>query len=307
MFPNQTLLKQKRSICRTLLSTAASLSVLAGTAAAQNVAVGAQYDSTHVYMAPTDTDAFVKCFLGTFGGTSTKQVVTTVTPTPSKTTSQLLQTPVGLVSLFGFTTPIPAHFGTERNGYLVTDMKTAIAQARAAGADVLVEPFPDPIGIDAIVQWPGGVNFQLYWHTRPPSYAPLKHVPENRVYLSRDRADAFVRAFLKFSQGSVVSDVADAPGKEIGKPEAAIRRIRIESTFGRMVVYVSDGHLPWPYGAENTGYEVDDLDATLAKAKSLGATVLTDPADFGNRRSAMVQFPGGYVAEIHSAAAKQSR
>jgi hypothetical protein len=36
--------------------------------------------------------AFVKAFLGTFGGISTKQVLVTVTPTPSSTSSHLVQT-----------------------------------------------------------------------------------------------------------------------------------------------------------------------------------------------------------------------
>ena len=218
---------------KSLLATAAFLFALA--ANSQSVAVAPQYDSTHVYIAPADIDAFVKCFLGTFGGTSTKQVVTTVTPTPSKTTSQLLQTPVGMVSLFGFTTPIPVPFGTERNGYLVTDMKSAISAARAAGADVLVEPFPDPIGIDAIVQWPGGVNLQLYWHTTAPSYAPLPHIPENRIYLSKGRADIFVHAWLKFSGGKVMDDDT-VPGSVIGQTNTTVRRIRIESKFGKMLI-----------------------------------------------------------------------
>ena len=99
---------------------------------ASTVAVGAQYDTTHVYVSPSDVDAFVASFLGTFGGKSTKQVVATVTPTPSKTTSQLLQTPVGTVSLFGFLTPIPTPFGAERTGYLVTNMDAAITAARAS-------------------------------------------------------------------------------------------------------------------------------------------------------------------------------
>jgi hypothetical protein len=109
------------------------------------VAVGPQYDTTHVYVAPENVDAFVKAFLGTFGGCSTKQVVVTVTPTPSSTSSQLLQTPVGTVSLFGFKTPVPYPFGAERTGYLVTDFDSAIVSAKSAGADILVAPFPDPI------------------------------------------------------------------------------------------------------------------------------------------------------------------
>jgi hypothetical protein len=133
--------------------------------AAPLMGVGAQYDTTHVYVAPDDVDKFVASFTATFGGQSTKQVVATVTPTPSSTTSQLIQTPVGTVSVFGFKTPIPYPFGAERTGYLVTDLDAAIKAARAAGADVVVAAFPDPIGRDAVVQWPGGVNMQLYWHT----------------------------------------------------------------------------------------------------------------------------------------------
>jgi hypothetical protein len=284
---------------------------VAGTASAQGVtgdkgvAVAPQYDTTHVYVAPGDVDAFVKSFLGTFGGKSTPQVIVTVTPTPSKTSSQLLQTPVGTVSLFGFRTPIPVPFGTERTGYLITDMQTAIRKARADGANVIVTSFPDPIGADAVLQWPGGVNMQLYWHTKAPSYAPFVHIPENRVYVSEDRVAEFEKAFLQFSHGKIVSDDKQLPGDEIGKPGVPLHRIRIESTFGKMVIYVTDGHLPYPYGAENTGYEVDNLDATLAKAKSLGVQVLVQPTTSGHRRSVMVRFPGGYVAEIHQAISPQ--
>ncbi len=44
---------------------------------------------------------------------------------------------------------------------------------------------------------------QLYWHTTAPSYAPLVTVPENRVYVSSDQADAFVHDFTVFSGGRV--------------------------------------------------------------------------------------------------------
>src|ERR1700747_2039151 len=193
------------------------------------VAVGPQYDTTHVYVAPQDFDRFVASLVATCGGTTTKQGVFTVTPTPSSTMSQLVMTPVGTISVFGFKTPIPYPFGMERTGYLVTDMNEAIGAARATGADVLVTAFNDPIGKDAIIQWPGGVNTQLYWHTTAPSYAPLQTVPENRVYVSPDRVDAFVRSFLAFSHGSVVSDETRAPGAEIGRPAESYRRVRIES------------------------------------------------------------------------------
>lgn len=270
--------------------------------AAPTVAVGAQYDTTHVYVAPDKVDAFVKAFLGTFGGTSTKQVVATVTPTPSSTTSQLLQTPVGTVSLFGFTTPIPYPFGRERTGYLVTDLDAAVDSAKSTGADVLVEPFPDPIGRDVVIQWPGGVNTQLYWHFKTPSYQPFQMVPENRVYVSSIRVAEFLQSFLAFSHGKVVSDDPHAPGVEIGRPGDTFRRIRVESLFGKLTILVTDGHLPYPYGTEVTGYEVASLTETLAKAKPLGVSVLVQPYSSSGRTAAMVEFPGGYVAEIHEIA-----
>jgi predicted enzyme related to lactoylglutathione lyase len=272
----------------------------AQTAESVSVAVGPQYDTTHVYVAPEEFDRFVASLLATFGGTKTKQGVFTVTPTKSSTMSQLVLTPVGSVSVFGFKTPIPYPFGLERTGYLVTDMDEAVRAAKATGADVLVAAFNDPIGRDAIIQWPGGVNTQLYWHTTPPSYSPLQTIPENRVYVSPDRVDAFVRSFLAFSHGSVVSDEAQAPGAEIGRPAETYRRVRIESKFGKLTAFVTDGHLPYPYGRETTGYEVTNLVETLAKAKAAGVDVLVPPYKTDERDSAIVRFPGGYIAEIHS-------
>ncbi|NEI72256.1 glyoxalase [Rhizobium lusitanum] len=272
-------------------------------AAHPQVGVGSQYDTSHVYVDPDKVDAFASSFVATFGGASTKQVVATVTPTPSSTTSQLLQTPVGTVSLFGFKTPIPFPFGAERTGYLVTDLDQAIAAARAAGASLVVDAFPDPIGRDAVIQWPGGVNMQLYWHTTKPSYTAFDKIPENRVYVSPDAVDKFVKAFLTFSKGKVVADDRQAPGVEIGRPNDTFRRLRIESVYGRMTVLATDGHLPFPYGHETTGYEVADLAATLDKAKANGATVLVNAFTSDKRQAAMVEFPGGYVAEIHAAAA----
>jgi len=264
------------------------------------LAVGPQYDTTHVYVAPEDFDRFVTSFVATFGGSTSKQGVFTVTPTPSSTMSQLVFTPVGTLSVFGFKTPVPYPFGAERTGYLVTDFDAAVRAARASGADVIVAPFNDPIGRDAIVQWPGGVNMQLYWHTTAPNYATLQTIPENRVYVSPDRADAFIRSFVLFSGCTVVGDDAQAPGVEIGRPSETYRRVRIASTFGNVAVLVTDGHLPYPYGRELTGYETLDLDTTLAQAKLAGARVLVEPYSADDRRSAFVQFPGGYIAEVHA-------
>lgn len=267
---------------------------------ARDYAVGPQYDTTHVYVPADDFDRFVAALLATFGGTASQKGEFTVTPTSSRTLSQLVLTPVGTLSVFGFRTPVPAPFGSERTGYLLSDFDAGIAAARAAGADVLVEPFPDPIGRDAVVQWAGGVNMQFYWHTVPPDYPVLVTVPENRVYLSAGKADAFVRQWMRFSKGRVLSDNPRAPGAEIGAPGKTFRSIALESRFGRVLVLVTDGHLAWPFGRELTGYAVSDLAATLEKGRAAGVEVLVGPYAAGDRDAAMVRFPGGYIAEIHA-------
>jgi len=292
---------------RFLMTAIALFSLVAAlaTPADSNFGVGAQYDTTHVYVQPEDFDKFVASLVATFGGNTTKEGVFTVTPTPSKTMSQLVLTPAGTLSVFGFQTPVPYPFGAERTGYLVTNLDAAVRAAQADGADVLVRPFDDPIGKDAVIQWPGGVNMQLYWHTTPPSYPALQTIPENRVYVSPERAAAFVKSFLAFSHGKVVSDNAHAPGVEIGRASDTYRRIRISSVFGAMAVFVTDGHLPYPYGREMTGYAVANLADTLGKAKAAGVSVLDGPYSADGRNSAMVQFPGGYIAEIHSTASEK--
>jgi hypothetical protein len=141
---------------------------------------------------------------------------------------------------------------------------------------------------------------QLYWHFSAPRYDALQTIPDNRIYVSRDRADEFVRDFVRFAQGKVVSDDKRADGGEIGRPNETYRRIRIESGFGKMQVTVSDGHLPYPFGRETTGYEVENVQTTLTRAVANGAKILSARFDGKDRSSAVVEFPGGYIAELHS-------
>jgi hypothetical protein len=279
----------------------ASFSDAAQAGPAPAVAVSPQYDTTHVLVAQEDFDRFTDSLIATFGGSKSQQGVIQVTPTPSQTISQLVFMPVGTISVFGFKTPIPYPFGVERTGYLVTDLDSAVKSAKEQGADVVVSTFPDVFGRDAIVEWPGGVYMQLYWHTKAPNYAPLQTVPENRVYVSQQRAERFVRGFVEFSRGKVVSDDSRAPGVEIGRPGETYRRVRIESNFGRIAVLVTDGHLPYPYGRELMGYEVANLSETLNKATAAGVSVLVSRYSAGDREAAILQFPGGYIAEIHTA------
>ncbi|MEV6026575.1 glyoxalase [Streptomyces sp. NPDC052036] len=267
--------------------------------AQSQIGVGPQYDTTHVYVEPGMLAAFTASWKATFGGTNTAVSVTDVTPTPSRTKSELIFSPVGTLSVFDFQTPVPYPFGAERTGWLLKDFDAGIRRAQASGAYLLVSPFSDPIGRDAVIQFPGGINTQVYWHTTAPSYPPLATVPENRVYVSADAVDAFLRSYAKFTGGSVVSDNRRADAGEIGLPGTTYRRIRLSSPFGKTLVMVTDGHLPYPFGREVTGYEVTHLAETLAKAKSSGAKVLWGPHSAAGHGSAVVQFPGGYIVEIH--------
>jgi hypothetical protein len=91
---------------------------------------------------------------------------------------------------------------------------------------------------------------------------------------------------------------------EIGRPSGTYRSVKIESPFGKMNVIVTDGHLSYPYGRELMGYEVATLGDTLDKAKASGVMVLVAPYTSRGREAAVVQFPGGYIAEIHATHAK---
>lgn len=293
----------KKAIYR-FTANAAAIALSAAPAAAASEAVGPQYDSTHVYVAPSSLDAFVHAFVATFGGKPSAPLTVNVLPVPAKTKFQYVWTSAGTLSVFAFLTPIPYPFGQERTGWLVNDMDAALTAARHAGAEVIVDKFKDAIGYDAVIEWPGGLKTQLYWHFTAPSYPPLETIPDNRVYVSGDSVDTFVRDFLKFSGGTVVADDGKADAGEIGKPGEWYRRIRIESGFGRMLVMVTDGHLPYPFGREITGYAVTDLDATLAKAKAAGAHLLTPRFEAVDRSTIMLEFPGGYIAEVHALKAK---
>jgi hypothetical protein len=282
---------------------AVSLALLAAAppvSANPQFAVAPQYNATHVYVAVADFDRLVAAILATFGGTAGKKVSTNITPTPSRSFSQLVLTPAGSFSILAFETPIPYPFGLERTGYLVTDVDRAVDAARTLGAAVIVAPFNDPIGRDAVIQWPGGVNMQFYAHVTRPSYPALTFTPENRIYVSPDKADEFVACFVVFTHGKIASDEPRASGADIGRPGDSFRRVRIESIFGWITVLVTDGHLPFPYGRELTGYAVRDLGATLTKVKAAGGTVLLGPYHADRRDAAMVRFPGGYIAEMHA-------
>ena len=87
-----------------------------------SVAVGPQYGTAHVYVAPEDVDRFSESVVATFGGTRSQQAALTITPTPSRT----------------------------------------MRQAKAAGATILVDPYTADRRQAAIVSFPGGYIAEIH-------------------------------------------------------------------------------------------------------------------------------------------------
>ena len=267
--------------------------------AGPGVGVGAQYDAPHIYIQHGMEEAFVHSWLDTFGGTATQPLQLDVTPTPSQTLSDIVLSPVGTLSVFDFSTGIPYPFGQESVGDMVSDLGAGVTAATGSGATVLVAPFNDPVGKDAIVQFPGGVDIQLWIHNVPAVFSPLATIPDNRFYLDPVAADSFIRDWLAFSHGHIAVDDRSANGAEIGLPGTRYRKVLIDSAFGETLVIITNGQLPYPFGRDTMGYAVADLSATLARAKVAGAQVLWGPYREAGLATAIVEFPGGYVCELH--------
>ena len=104
-----------------------SIAVAVATPADSNVGVGPQYDTTHVYVQPEDFDKFVASLLATFGGTTTKQGVFTVTPTAEQDDVATRADARGnRCQSLDSRRPCRIPFGAERTGYLVTDLDAAV-------------------------------------------------------------------------------------------------------------------------------------------------------------------------------------
>jgi hypothetical protein len=67
-----------------------------------------------------------------------------------------------------------------------------------------------------------------------------------------------------------------------------------------MQVLVTAGHLPYPFGHEMTGYEVNDIGVTLVKAKAAGVKIRSAPYTTRDRFTAIAEFPGGCIAEVRT-------
>lgn len=262
-------------------------------------AYGVEYDATHVYVQHGKLNDFITSWEATFGGTNNPPTVFGITPTPSKALASIIHSPVGLLAAYDYQTPVPFPFGAEQTGFGVHDPDSAVRLARRAGATVAVAPWTGPVGREAVISFPGGFSSQIWEQFDMSGFTPVTTQPEFRVYLSEDTISAFLASYLRFTGGRVVSDVRAADGGEIGAPRTTYHRLRLKTPFGNTVVLANQGDWNYPYGRDTTGYSVTDVVATVAKATANGATVLSGPYRSKDRTSVLLQFPGGYIAEIH--------
>ncbi|WP_156934722.1 glyoxalase [Pseudonocardia spinosispora] len=301
-------MKRTRIIALAAIGMASLVVSACGTASAPqstaNVAAaqpyGVQYDATHVYVEHGKLNDFIQSWEGTFGGTHNAPSAFQITPTASNTMASIMHSPVGLLAAYDYQTPIPYPFGSEQTGFGVHNPDSAVKVAQQAGATVPVAPWTGPVGREAVIRFPGGYSSQIWEQFDMSGFTPLTTQPEFRVYLSEDTVSAFLASYLKFTGGKVISDVSNADGGEIGAPGTTFHRVRMTTPFGNTVVLATNqGAWTYPYGHDTTGYTVPNLADTIAKAKANGVTVLAGPYKSADRSSVMMQFPGGYTAEVH--------
>ncbi|MFC5721304.1 glyoxalase [Streptomyces gamaensis] len=270
---------------------------------AQDLAFGPAYNTTHVYLDAKDEPALVNSWKKTFDspGVNIGQYSNITPAGQTRDTGGVMPSPYGNLSLLALT-PLPYPFGTDQAGFRVKDVKAAVKAATGAGAKNIVQPWTEETGQETLVQFPGGVVVQLFQKSgkyAAATYPDLKSVPTDRYYVPLDAADDFVSAYTGFTGGRVTSDNKSADGAEVGMKGGTLRKVLIDAgKFGKAEVLATDGHLPYPYGREHSGYEVMDLPGTLDKATGSGAKVVV-PASAHGGKAAIVQFPGGYLAEVH--------
>lgn len=254
----------------------------------EDLSVGPQYGTTHVYVDPSTQEAFTRSFIQTFGGESVAAL---------ENDAHSVASPSGTVSLYSAQSADSTNSASI--GYLVLDLDHAISSAQKSGARLIAGPVQGALGRSAVIQWPGGIKTGLYQDEHRPNLPPLAARPDQRVHIAPAEVDGFVKAFLHFSKGTLMFDSPRRDAAEIGKPGESYRLVRLVSPFGNILIVASQNPLAPPFGTESTGYEVQDLSATLDRAQAAGAKVVSGPYKAVDHTTAMLTFPGGYTAEVH--------
>ena len=285
------------------------LAIAGGTSLAQDkpadatlsLAVGAQYDTAHVYVAPADLDRFSDSLIATFGGTKSQKAELTITPTPSKTNWQAV-----------------LHSGWHVLCVRFHDADPISVRPRTNRLPRDRHGCSDPIGESQRSRRCRGTVQRSHWARCHRSVAG-RHI--YAALLAYDRAELREARQGPRKQGVRVTGSRRcvcprfrgvlAREDRLRRPERTRRRGG--PTKGYLPPRADQLHIredrraryrwtaPYPYGREISGYEVANLADTVSKAKATGATVLVDPYTADRRQAAIISFPGGYIAEIYSA------
>lgn len=177
---------------------------------------------------------------------------------------------------------IPPHWSSS---IAVSDVDAIAGQVEAAGGKVIMPPFDVmSLGRTATIQDPTGAYVSL-WQAREMIGAVYVNIPGALIWnelMTRDTATAaeFYQKLLGWTHQ--VDNSSEMPYTMLMNGERAAGGIvAITPEMGDMPTY-------WA-----VYFDVEDIDASVAKAKTLGATVIRKPFDTGAGRIAILDDPQG--------------
>jgi uncharacterized protein len=181
------------------------------------------------------------------------------------------------------------------NTYIAVDsVDDTVARAQSAGGTVAMAPFDVmDAGRMAFVLDPAGAPVGL-WQAGQHIGATLVNEPGAVVWNELITADPTVVAFYTSVLGLGTSTM------DMGTGEYTMFEVDGQSVGGTTAPYMPGTPNHW-----HVYFDVDDADATAAKAAELGGSVLAEPFDTPVGRIAVIRDPQGAVFSIIKPAAQE--
>jgi predicted enzyme related to lactoylglutathione lyase len=174
----------------------------------------------------------------------------------------------------------------------VADADLTVAQAKAAGGMVIVEPMDVfDAGRMAIIADPTGGVFAVW---QPGTSIGAERVNEPNTMCWNELTARDVDTLLPFYSTLFGWDVV----KHDGDGQMTYRELHLS---GKPVGGCIEMDANWPAGMPThwmVYFAVDDCDAAAERAKALGGTVHVEPTDIPVGRFAVIQEPAGAVCSV---------
>jgi uncharacterized protein len=246
-----------------------------------------------------DAEAAVEFYSGIFGWECER-----TSPEGAERTHYLCYVRGRRVAGIGAPIPVEGHDPVWGTYITVDDVDETIAKAKEAGGKVAMEPFEALDGgrMALLVDPTGGVF--MVWRNGENDGAQLVNEPgawSMSVLHTRDTkaaGDFYVAVFgwttETFEMGDDELTIFRLPGFVGGEPSQPVSR----ETVAAMQEMSAEGfpeHIPPHWGVD---FWVADCDATAAKAKELGGTLIQEPFDSPGFRNAVIRDPQGAVLSI---------